>query len=187
MSQPTRLLVASIGNPAPYLNTLHSAGHTVLHSLARSLAAPPFTKSRPHGNGLLTSVPAANLTLWQSPSLMNISGAALSAAWKQFARDTHGADVALVVLHDELESPLGTVKVKGGGASARGHNGLKSIKEVMGSVAYTRVGVGIGRPSSRESGEVARYVLRKMTGVERAALEGCVGRVEEELARLAGL
>jgi PTH1 family peptidyl-tRNA hydrolase len=57
MGSPIRLLVCSIGNPGPYLNTLHSAGHTVLTSLAASLAHPAFQKSRAYGNGLLSPGP----------------------------------------------------------------------------------------------------------------------------------
>lgn len=188
MAQPTRLLVASIGNPSPYLSTLHSAGHTVLHSLAKQLSLPPFAKSRAYANGLLSTSAGTPYTLWQSPSLMNISGSSVNTAWKAFVAE-HGrhGDVKLVVLHDELELALGQVKVKAGkGASPKGHNGLKSIREKMPEVEYTRIGIGIGRPDSREPGVVADYVLRKCSPVERMKLEGCVGRVAEELARLAG-
>ncbi|KAL5351475.1 hypothetical protein ACLOAV_003334 [Pseudogymnoascus australis] len=164
MPPPTRLLVASIGNPAPYLNTLHSAGHTVLRALTIPLSTPPLTKSRPHANGLLAHSPTHPITLWHSPSMMNISGPAVATAWKAFQREYPGA--GLVVLHDELESALGVEFGEGGGGG------------------YTRVGVGIGRPVAREGGEVAKYVLRKMTGGEREALEGSVGGVLEELERL---
>ncbi|KAI4143289.1 MAG: hypothetical protein L6R39_004628, partial [Caloplaca ligustica] len=77
------LFVASIGNPAPaYTNTLHSAGHTVLTSLQRWLLNPPFTKSRPHASGLLSASP--EFTLWQSPTLMNVSGPSVSKAYRAF-------------------------------------------------------------------------------------------------------
>jgi len=52
---------------------------------------------------------------------------------------------------------------------------------------WVRIGVGIGRPESREPGVVAGYVLRKMSGSERGKIEGCVGRVEGELRRLRGV
>lgn len=199
MSSPVRLLVCSIGNPVPYLNTLHSAGHTILSSLAASLSYPPFLKSRAHGNGLLSS--GAEYTLWQSTSFMNVSGPGVAAAWRQFVKENRGTGVSgqnggtrvgLVVVHDELELAVGQVKVRSGGASAKGHNGLKSIngmglgKEGMDG-GYTRIGVGIGRPEGREPGVVAGYVLRKMTAVERGKIEGAVGGVERELRRLRGV
>lgn len=116
---------------------------------------------------------------------MNVSGSGVSAAWKQFLKDGQ-ADARLVVVHDELELALGEVRVRNGNLSPKGHNGLKSIKEVLRGAEYTRIGVGIGRPQSRDAGAVASYVLRKMSGVERAKIEGCAGKVVEELRKLSG-
>ncbi|KAI9746642.1 MAG: aminoacyl-tRNA hydrolase [Claussenomyces sp. TS43310] len=192
MSPPMRLLVCSIGNPGAYLNTLHSAGHTILTRLAQSLSYPPFERSRSHANGLLSSPGGGDhgVTLWQSPTLMNVSGPAVAAAWRQFLRDGPGdtsssPPARLVVVHDELESALGDVRIKRGDASPKGHNGLKSIREQMRALDYTRIAVGIGRPSSRDPDVVAAYVLRKMTPAERLKIEGAAARVEVELRRLA--
>lgn len=184
MPPPIRLLVCSIGNPGQYINTLHSAGHTVLSILASSLSYPSFAKSRAHGNGLVSAGP--DFTLWQSSSLMNISGSGVAAAWRQFQKDTRGEDARLVVVHDELETKLGEVRVKKGDASPKGHNGLKSIKEQIRGQEWWRIGVGIGRPESRDPDTVAAYVLRKMSGVERGRIESAVGIVEMELRRLTG-
>ena len=186
MASPTRLLVCSIGNPAPYTNTFHSAGHILTSALARVLSYPPFHKSREYGKGLVSASPDAPYTLWQSTSYMNVSGEGVAAAWRQFVKDSRSEDAKLVVVHDELELRLGEVKVKKGDASAKGHNGLKSIKERLQGVSWTRIGVGIGRPESRSPDDVARYVLGKMSGAEKSKIEGAVGRVEEELRRLSG-
>ncbi|KAF4635411.1 hypothetical protein G7Y89_g2689 [Cudoniella acicularis] len=185
MATPIRLLVCSIGNPAPYTNTLHSAGHTVLSSLANSLAYPSFQKSSKYGNGMLSE--GSEYTLWQSRSLMNVSGAGVSAAWRQFQKESRGEEARLVVVHDELELGVGEVKVRDGGASAKGHNGLKDIAKRLSGQKYMRVAVGIGRPESRDPNVVAGYVLRKMSGTEKSRIEGAVGRVEGELMRLKGL
>jgi PTH1 family peptidyl-tRNA hydrolase len=187
MASGTRLLVCSIGNPAPYLNTLHSAGHTVLNVLRESLSYPSFQKSRAHGNGLLST--GSHFTLWQSPSLMNVSGPAVSAAWKQFVRENkqigYGEEeCGLVVVHDELELRVGEVKVRKGDASPKGHNGLKSIRDTLRGQMYTRIGVGIGRPESRDAGVVADYVLRKMSVEERRKISVSAGKVMEELMKL---
>lgn len=117
---------------------------------------------------------------------MNVSGPAVTAAWKTFLKELPTEDRAsakLVVVHDELESPLGRIKVKQGG-SARGHNGLKSVTSSLGSMAYTRVGVGIGRPESRDSRDVAMYVLRKMTQAEAKKVTDGVTAVREELIKM---
>ena len=184
MAARTRLLVCSIGNPGPYINTLHSAGHTVLSTLANTLCYPSFQKSRTYGNGLLSV--GDHFTLWQSSSQMNVSGVGIAAAWRQFVKDLRGEEARLVVVHDELELALGQVKTKSGSTSPKGHNGLKSIREVLRGVEYTRIGVGIGRPESRDAEVVAGYVLRKMSGAEKIKIEGCVGKVEVELRRLSG-
>ncbi len=188
---PPRLLVASIGNPAPYLNTLHSAGHLLLGTLASSLGGSSFAKSRAHGNGAVSNAYVetsggenASVTLWQSPSLMNVSGVALAAAWKQHLRD-HGAEESrLVVLHDELETALGKLRVRPGSQSPKGHNGLKSIREVMKGVDYLRMGIGIGRPVSREPNDVANWCLRKWTAAEREGLVKAGPNMEAEVRKL---
>ncbi|EPE30051.1 Peptidyl-tRNA hydrolase-like protein [Glarea lozoyensis ATCC 20868] len=182
MTSPIRILVCSIGNPAPYTNTLHSAGHTVLSVLATSLAYPSFQRDRSYGNGVVAQ--GSDLTLWQSKSLMNVSGAGVSAAWRQFQRESRGEATKLVVVHDELELPVGEVKVRDGGASAKGHNGLKDIAKCLPGQKYKRIGVGIGRPESREPSVVAGYVLRRMSPAERAKIEGAWSKVEAELRKM---
>lgn len=99
---------------------------------------------------------------------MNVSGPAVASAWKTFLRDIPSDDLKwanLVIVHDELESQLGEIKIKIGG-STRGHNGLKSVVKSLGGDVFVRIGVGIGRPESRNSNDVAAYVLRKMSVVE---------------------
>jgi peptidyl-tRNA hydrolase, PTH1 family len=115
---------------------------------------------------------------------MNVSGVGLTAAWRQFRKEGRGEDARLVVVHDELELAPGQLKVKSGSASAKGHNGLKSVNGLLGGTEYTRIGVGIGRPESREPDVVAGYVLRKMSAQERIKVEGCVGKVEMELRKM---
>lgn len=179
------LFIASLGNPPPtYRNTLHSAGHTLLSSLQNHLAYPPFAKSRAHSNGLLSS--RDHLTLWQSPTLMNVSGPAVAKAWKAFLQDLPNeerTEAKLIVVHDELESPLGKIKIKAGG-SAKGHNGLKSCMSSLGGMAFTRIGVGVGRPQSRESRDVANYVLRKMSPAEMQKVTAGLDEVMEALIQM---
>ena len=171
------LFIASIGNPPPaYTNTLHSAGHTLLNFLRETLAYPPFTKDRSLANGLTSS--GDQYTLWQSPSLMNVSGKQVASAWKSWLRtlsineDRNAA--RLVVVHDELESPLGKIKLKQGG-STKGHNGIKSCVTSLGGMDFARIGVGIGRCESRDPQDVSAYVLRKMKTTELQKIWDGVG------------
>lgn len=103
---------------------------------------------------------------------MNVCGPAVHSAWRTFSAQqrARGLEGRLVVVHDELESPLGEVKIKDGMASPRGHNGLKSVQASLGGNKWWRVGVGIGRPDSRDPAVVSKYVLRKMTYTEDKAM-----------------
>jgi peptidyl-tRNA hydrolase, PTH1 family len=96
---------------------------------------------------------------------MNISGPPLVRTWKAYLTTLPAdqrSEARLYVVHDELELAQGKMKFKKGG-SARGHNGLKSVIQSFGGRddAFYRIGVGIGRPQSREPNVVADYVLRK--------------------------
>jgi PTH1 family peptidyl-tRNA hydrolase len=114
---------------------------------------------------------------------MNESGKGVAAAFREFSRSA--PEGRLVIIYDELERQLGTVTVRTKeGASAKGHNGLKSIMASLGGQNFVRMGVGIGRPLSRESDDVARYVLRKMTEEERNKIEGSVDEVVRRLEEL---
>ncbi|KAI4835230.1 peptidyl-tRNA hydrolase [Aureobasidium sp. EXF-8845] len=183
------LLICSLGNPgAAYSNTLHSAGHNVVAALATLLQAGQFTKDRSYGNGTLTRSydPEIPWTLWQSPTFMNESGKGVNAAYRTWARENN-MQGRLVVVHDELEKPLGSVTIRDKeGLSARGHNGLKSCLASLGGVKFVRVGVGIGRPVSREPNDVAKYVLKKMTPVERQKVEGAAEDVLNKLMAIKG-
>lgn len=197
------LLVCSLGNPGPaYAHTLHSAGHTITSHIAAVKSYTPFTAglsgrvARPDNTtysfGPLqgfrkTKEPGVgeggdDWTIWQSTSLMNVSGKplvrALSSFSSEISRSGRGPG-RLVVIHDELESPLGKISVRDGGSSAKGHNGIKSVQASMpGGTKWWRIGVGIGRPESREPNVVAGYVLRKMHAGEMRAMEkACAGVV----------
>jgi PTH1 family peptidyl-tRNA hydrolase len=206
------LLVCSIGNPgSAYANTLHSAGHILTSYIAGRKSYKPFTKglsgqvSKPdtstmafagivQGFRRTEGAPVTideDWTMWQSTSLMNVSGRGVQRAyaeWLQGVRRKYGnakIEGRLVVVHDELESALGKVTVKDGAASSKGHNGLKSCQASLGKTKWWRVGVGIGRPDSREPDVVAKYVLRKMTGNERNALENSAVGVFKALEEIA--
>jgi PTH1 family peptidyl-tRNA hydrolase len=98
---------------------------------------------------------------------MNDSGQAAAPLVRRFGV---GLDRVLV-LHDELDLPVGKVKVKVGGGLA-GHNGLKSLKSHLHSDAFVRLRIGVGRPPGRMAG--ADYVLRRPGKTERAELDVAV-------------
>lgn len=120
---------------------------------------------------------------------MNVSGKPVATAWRTFLSSLSSSEdkkaAKLVVVHDELELPIGKIKVRDGKGSAQGHNGLKSVMAAFPSgMEFTRVGIGIGRPVSRDTQDVAKYVLRKMTQKELAVMEDVAGQVSEVLREM---
>ena len=115
--------------------------------------------------------------MYKSKTLMNASGPGIVRRYKDWLgrlpKDVR-EEARLVVLHDELELPLGALKLRKSG-SPRGHNGLKSLASAAaglgsGRPPIMRIGIGIGRPESRESEQVSRWVLRPLNEQERVWL-----------------
>lgn len=127
--------MCSIGNPtSAYRNTRHSAGHAVLELIRETLEYPAFEHSHQFG-GRVSRGLYDGYTLFESSSYMNLSGKPVASAWKTFQRELDEEDkkrAMLVVLHDNLDKPMGVVKVKKTG-SANGHNGITSIINSLGT------------------------------------------------------
>jgi peptidyl-tRNA hydrolase, PTH1 family len=157
----------------------------MLKHLALKLGLPALSKSKALGSGLVSNGSDAGrseYTLWQSASMMNISGQGTLKAWRAFTALYPASDdavTALVLLHDELESAPGTVKLRRGESSPKGHNGIKSVQAALKSAAmlpaigdrFLKIGLGIGRPLSREKDDVSAWVLGQLTGPEKQKLE----------------
>ncbi len=111
-------------------------------------------------------VDGGRLTLAFPQTYMNESGLSVAALVRHLPVDPDQLD-RVVVVHDELDLPVGRVKVKQGGGLA-GHNGLRSIKAHLHSDAFTRVRIGIGKPPGRQEG--VEHVLRRPGKAEREAL-----------------
>jgi peptidyl-tRNA hydrolase, PTH1 family len=107
--------------------------------------------------------PGPRVVLAKPSTYMNESGAAVSGLVQFYKVDLDH----LVVVHDELDIPASTLRLKQGGGEG-GHNGLRSISRSLGSKDYLRVRVGIGRPPGRM--DAADYVLRDFSGTERRDL-----------------
>lgn len=87
----------------------------------------------------------------------------------------------ILVVHDELDFPAGTARIKQGGGIA-GHNGLKDISQRLGSHDYWRLRLGVGRPADKDSG--ADYVLEKPPAEEREAIDGAIARALEVMPQV---
>ena len=172
-----RWIIAGLGNPGPeYAGNRHNAGHMVVDLLAEQLGVR-FKAHRTRNeiaDGRLAGVP---VTLAKPRTYMNESGgpvAALASFYKV-------PPERLVVVHDELDIPFGAIRLKLGGGD-NGHNGLRSVTRSLGTNAYNRVRVGIGRPPGRM--DAATFVLRDFSAAERKELPLLIDRGAEAVETL---
>jgi PTH1 family peptidyl-tRNA hydrolase len=144
-----------LGNPGrEFAGTRHNAGAEVIARLAERHGG---TLKRNKEQALVAEVRVADrrLALAFPQTYMNDSGRAVAPLVRRFGIDD---PARLVVVHDELDLPLGVVRVKAGGGLA-GHNGLRSIQAHLHTDSFTRIRIGIGKPpGGKERG--ADHVLR---------------------------
>lgn len=153
-----RYLIVGLGNPGrEYRANRHNAGFMLLDRFVERHKWLGYTKRQ--GKALITTgqLGPASLVLAKPQTFMNLSGAAVSAL-------RHFYDLPLdrlLVCFDEIDLPLGTLRLRPDGGSA-GHNGLRSIIEQLGTEAFPRMRLGVGRPPGSKA--AASYVLRDFHG-----------------------
>lgn len=159
-------LVVGLGNPgAEYEGTRHNVGADVVRILAARHGGTFRVESSLRAGATTVTIGTARCLLAVPTTYMNESGAAVKPLLRRSGID---AFTRVIVVHDELDLAPGVVRVKAGGGLA-GHNGLRSITQVLGTQDYLRVRIGIGKPPSKEHG--ARHVLSKVTRAARAELD----------------
>lgn len=162
-------LIVGLGNPGEeYAGTRHNAGFQSLDALASEIRAN-YWKNECGSLAAAKERNGQNVILAKPQSFMNLSGTPTSQLMKK-----HSVAIDhLIVIHDDLDIPSGTIRVKSGGGHG-GHNGLRSIIDKLGTKDFTRVKIGIGRPPGRMP--VVDYVLQRPRGdqmieFEEAALQ----------------
>jgi PTH1 family peptidyl-tRNA hydrolase len=172
-----RWLIVGLGNPGPeYARNRHNVGFLVADELAER-AGVRFKRDRSRAH-LATGRLAGNPVILAKPmTFMNVSGRPVSAlrAFYKIPADR------IVVIHDELDIPFDTIRLKLGGGD-NGHNGLRSVTSALGSRDYYRVRVGIGRPPGRM--DPADFVLRDFAAAERDAVPVILGRAADATEEL---
>ena len=169
----TDLLVVGLGNPGPeYAGTRHNVGVAVVELLLQRHGGA-FKKTKAKSLVAETRIDARRVVVAFPQTYMNESGQAVGMLVRRHGiEDLH----RLVIVHDELDLPVGVLRVKVGGGLA-GHNGLKSIKAHLHSDDFVRVRIGVGKPPSAATG--ANYVLRRPTKAEREELDAIVARAAD--------
>jgi PTH1 family peptidyl-tRNA hydrolase len=157
-------LVVGLGNPGPaYVGNRHNVGFLVADELADRAGGGRFKSHKSGADVLECRLAGRRVVLAKPRSFMNLSGGPVAGLVRFFKIP---AD-AVVVVHDELDIPFDTVRLKQGGGD-NGHNGLRSITKSLATKDYYRVRVGIGRPPGRM--DPADFVLRDFSSTERKDL-----------------
>jgi PTH1 family peptidyl-tRNA hydrolase len=170
-------LVIGLGNPGPqYAGNRHNVGFMVLDALARR-GGNSFKRNKARADILETRLSGERAVLAKPHSYMNESGGPAKSL-----RDFFKTPVEhLIVVHDELDIERGTLRLKLGGGD-NGHNGLRSLRQSLGSGEFYRVRVGVGRPPGRQ--DPADFVLRDFSAAERKDLGVQIERAADAIETL---
>ena len=176
-------LVVGLGNPGPaYAGHRHNAGYLVVEELASRMSSP----FRSHKTGRadvvegrlgMPGAPGPRVVLARPRCYMNESGGPVKALATFYKLEPE----QLVVVHDEIDIPFGTLRVKLGGGD-NGHNGLRSVRSALGTGDFYRVRAGVGRPPGRQ--EVADFVLTNYSTTERKELPFQIDRAADAVESL---
>ena len=158
MPLPGPHIIIGLGNPgAEYRATRHNAGFDVIDALAAELGVN-YWKIASNAAVGEARLKGEKIILIKPQTYMNLSGGSVKGLAGRYGFDAGD----MLVIHDELDLPAGTIRLKLGGGHA-GHRGLRSLHQAMGA-DYARVRIGIGRPPGRMPADA--FVLRKMKGQE---------------------
>ena len=174
-------LIVGLGNPGRgYTNNRHNIGFICLNHFAKAQGIRFDQKqglARTGSGGLADN----EVVLAKPQTYMNQSGQSVSRLTKRF--NTKLDD--LLVIHDDLDLPLGKIRIRQGGGSG-GHKGVDSIITELGSQDFSRLRIGIGRPVTSEISEadIVAYVLSDFNPEEKQVVAQVVPRVSEAILYL---
>lgn len=161
------MIIVGLGNPGPaYSRTRHNAGAMLIERLAGRLGTP-LSRERGQARTADARIGSASVKLAVPTTFMNVSGPPVARLVNKARVKPDG----LLICHDELDLPLGRVRLKAGGGSG-GHNGLKSVSTSIRSNDFLRLRIGIGRPPAGM--ESSDFVLQKFTPEEVEILDAAI-------------
>ena len=171
------ILVVGLGNPgSEYASTKHNIGYLAVDEIAKrvgiELKKKKFNGS--YGEGYLNN---EKLLLLKPETYMNRSGESVSSAANFYNIPTEN----IIVIHDEMDLPTGSVRIKAGGGSA-GHKGINSITADLGDRNFVRVRIGIGKPKEKSHG--ASHVLSQFGRQEDAVVRDSISRAADAVMEI---
>lgn len=177
MEQGIRCIIG-LGNPGDkYQDTRHNAGFWLVDALAHRHGLQLRPESKFFGQTAKLSLPSGDCWLLKPTTFMNRSGQAASS----LARFYRLSPEQILVAHDELDLPAGTVRLKKGGGHG-GHNGLRDIISALGSKEFYRLRLGIDHPGHRD--QVTDYVLSRPSREDKQKIENAIDLAIDQIEAL---
>jgi len=173
-------LIIGLGNPGRgYANNRHNVGFICLNHFTRTQCIR-FDKKQGRARIGIGEVAGSKVVIARPQTYMNLSGQSVSRLVRKF--DINLAD--LLVIHDDLDLPLGKIRIRQGGGSG-GHKGVDSIITCLGNQDFLRLRVGIGRPTTPfaeiSEADIIAYVLSDFNADEKQTITQVIPRVSEAI------
>lgn len=170
------ILLVGLGNPGTeYALTRHNVGFMAVDEIVHRYSFDGWTKKF-KGEVCAGSIDGEKVMVLKPHTYMNLSGEAVSAVASFYKIPPE----KIYVFHDDMDLPVGRLKVKQGGGSG-GHNGIKSIDAHLGQ-NYHRVRIGVDKPATRE--QVVSWVLSKFSANDKKTLDELIIKISENIPTL---
>ena len=168
-------IIVGLGNPGTeYANTRHNAGFWFVDEVARQFGGVFKSEKKFNGELARAVIHGRDVLLLKPTTFMNLSGQALQSLMNFYKVAIEN----VLVVHDDLDLPVGTIRLKQGGGHG-GHNGLRDIIARCGGNNFQRLRIGIGHPG--EKSKVTGHVLKKASDEDTRAMEDGISRAIGEL------
>ena len=169
-------LIVGLGNPGKeYEGSRHNVGFLLLDMLEKEHNFPAFTLSKKHTSLVSEGILNKTKTILAKPqTFMNASGKAVKSLMQTKSN--------LIVVHDDIDIPLGKIKISENRGSA-GHKGIDSIIQTLGTKNFTRVRIGI-QPAKGKPNAVDEFVLKSFTSTEAKSLTSSVTTAIQHILEL---
>jgi PTH1 family peptidyl-tRNA hydrolase len=168
-------IIVGLGNPGTeYANTRHNAGFWFVDDVARKFGGVFKSEKKFNGELARSVIHGRDVLLLKPTTFMNLSGQALQPLMNFYKVAIEN----VLVVHDDLDLPVGTIRLKQGGGHG-GHNGLRDIIARCGGNNFQRLRIGIGHPG--EKSKVTGHVLKKASDEDTRVIEDGISRVIAEL------
>jgi PTH1 family peptidyl-tRNA hydrolase len=164
-------IIVGLGNPgSEYANTRHNAGFWFVDEVARKYGGSFKPEKKFQGEVARSTVDGRQVWLLKPDTFMNLSGQSVLALMQFYKVKLAN----ILVAHDDLDLPVGEVRLKQGGGHG-GHNGLRDIISRCGGNGFQRIRLGIGHPGNKA--RVTGHVLKKASSDDQVAIEAAIDRV----------